>query len=128
MIRIQIPAAEFISANDRPHWATKARRTATIRQRAMLAARASHVDPAPIPCLVTVTITRPKGGRLRDAENAAPTCKAAIDGLRDARVLAEDDRSHVVAVITRIAPKNGAGAHYVLDIDFIPQEVKRYGA
>ena len=123
MIRVQIPTAEFISANARLHWAEKARRTRTIRQRAMLAARAARVDPAPIPCLVTVTITRPRGGRLRDAENASPTCKAAIDGLRDAGILAEDDRSHVVAVIPRIAPRNGEGPHYALDIDFIPQEV-----
>ena len=123
MIRVQIPTAEFISANARLHWAEKARRTRTIRQRAMLAARAARVDPAPIPCLVTVTITRPRGGRLRDAENASPTVKACLDGLRDAQVLAEDDRKHVVAITYRIAPKNRADDRYGIEINFIDQEV-----
>ena len=39
MIRVQIPTAEFISANDRLHWAEKAPRVRAIRQRAALAAR-----------------------------------------------------------------------------------------
>ena len=121
MIRIQIPTAEFISANDRLHWAEKARRTRAIRALAMLEAR--ERDPAPTPCLADVTIHRPKGGTLRDAENSAPTVKACLDGLRDAHVLAEDDRKHVTAITYRIAPKNRTDDRYGIEINFIDQEV-----
>ena len=119
MIAIKFPKTLFISANDRLHWAERAKRTKAIRALAMLEAR--ERDPAPIPCLVDVTIHRPKGGTLRDAENASPTVKACLDGLRDAQVLAEDDRKHVVAVTYRIAPKNRADTNYVLEFAFIPQ-------
>ena len=120
-LHVTVPASLFISANARLHWAEKARRTRTIRALAMLEAR--ERDPAPIPCLVDVTIHRPKGGTLRDAENAAPTVKACLDGLRDAQVLAEDDRKHVVAITYRIAPKNRADDRYGIEINFIDQEV-----
>ena len=121
MIAGEIPKALFISANARLHWAEKARRTRTIRALAMLEAR--ERDPAPIPCLVDVTIHRPKGGTLRDAENGAVTVKACLDGLRDAQVLAEDDRKHVVAVTYRIAPRNRTDDRYGIEINFIDQEV-----
>ena len=120
-LQVEFPKALFISANDRLHWAEKAKRTKDIRTLAMLAAR--ERDPAPIPCLVDVTIHRPKGGTLRDAENSAPTVKACLDGLRDAQVLAEDDRKHVVAITYRIAPKNRADDRYGIEINFIDQEV-----
>ena len=122
MIAVEFPKSLFISANDRfPHWAEKARRTKALRTLARLAAR-GHT-PAPIPCLVDVTIHRPKGGTLRDAENAAPTVKACLDGLRDAQVLAEDDRKHVTAITYRIAPKNRTDDRYGIEINFIDQEV-----
>lgn len=121
MIAVEFPKSLFISANDRLHWAAKAKRVREIRNLAGLIAR-GHT-PAPIPCLVDVTIHRPKGGTLRDAENAAPTVKACLDGLRDAQVLAEDDRKHVVAVTYRIAPKNRADDQYGIELNFIDQEV-----
>ena len=121
MIAIKFPKTLFISANDRLHWAERAKRTKAIRALAMLEAR--ERDPAPIPCLVDVTIHRPKGGTLRDAENASPTVKACLDGLRDAQVLAEDDRKHVTAITYRIAPKNRTDNRYGIEINFIDQEV-----
>lgn len=118
---VALPKPAFISANDRLHWAEKAKRTKAIRALAML--EACERDPAPIPCLVDVTIHRPRRGTLRDAENAAPTVKACLDGCRDAGLLADDDRKHVVAVTYRIAPKNRSDDQYGIELNFIDQEV-----
>ena len=121
MIAVTIPSAWFISANDRLHWAEKARRTRAIRL-ATRAAATGH-QPFATPCLVTVTIHRPRGGRMRDAENGAPTGKACVDGLRDAGILPDDDQRHVVAVIPRIHLTNRQDGTYLLEIDHVHQEV-----
>ena len=93
----------------------------TIRRLATYAAR-GHTPP-PTPCLVGLTIHRPKGGALRDADNAQPTWKAAIDGFTDAGLWPDDSRQYVIGPHARIAPKNRADTNYVLEFAFIPQEV-----
>ena len=118
---IPIPKRTFLSQNDRLHWAAKAKRVREIRNLAGLIAR-GHT-PAPVPCLVDVTIHRPKGGTLRDAENGAVTVKACLDGCRDAGLLAEDDRKHVTAITYRIAFKNRTDDRYGIELNFIDQEV-----
>ena len=121
MIAVEIPAAWFLSANDRLHWAETARRTKWIRAAAYIAARGR--PPIPTPTLVKLVIHRPKGGRLRDPDNAAPTWKAAIDGIVDAKLLPDDDRHHVLGPVARIAPKNRTDDQYRFEFTFTHQEV-----
>ena len=120
MIAVTIPAVLFISANDRLHWAVKAKRVREIRT---IAACYTRGHTAPTPAHLDVLIHRPKGGALRDAENAAPTVKAALDGCRDSGVIPEDDRRTIVAVTYRIAPKNRTDSNYLFEFTFTSQEI-----
>lgn len=77
-IALSIPTGQILSANDRTHWAGKARLVAAIRQRTVVAWRIAgspHLDRAHL----TVTVTYPDR-RVRDVHNLMPTVKAAVDG------------------------------------------------
>lgn len=69
-----------LTANQRLHWAAKARITADVRRTAMLLARAARL---PRDCEhVTVALHyTPRDRRRRDPSNLMPTQKALIDGL-----------------------------------------------
>ena len=78
-IAIRLHPAEVLNANQRPHWARKARLTASLRARATIAWRQAgspHMNRAH----VTVTLGYPDR-RKRDAHNLMPTIKALIDGM-----------------------------------------------
>ena len=117
-ITVEIPAAWFLSANDRPHWAEKARRTKWIRAAAYIAARGR--PPIPTPTLVKLVIHRPKGGRLRDPDNAQPTWKACIDGIVDAKLLPDDSHEHVLGPVARLASHNRQDDKYLFEFVFTP--------
>lgn len=91
-ITLEIPDAIWLSANQRLHWAEKARRTRWVRALARSAARQL---PKYSHALVVAWIGYPRSGRA-DPSNASPLVKAAIDGLVDAGVFPDDDSSHVV--------------------------------
>lgn len=116
-ITLEIPDAVWLSANQRLHWAEKARRTRWVRAMARSAAR-------DLPKYSRVTITTwvgyPTSG-LADPANCHPASKAAIDGLVDAGVLPEDDSLHVVDGGYRRDPKCRRGIHTLrLVIDPFP--------
>lgn len=97
MRTLTIPApAPWISANDRPHWREKARRTSAWRAVTRLAARTDSHDPLVTPVAITITVHR-ASARKSDATNLAPTAKACIDGLVDAGWLPDDDDTHITA-------------------------------
>ena len=97
MRTLTIPApAPWVSANDRSHWATKARRTHHWRIAAGILARATTPNLLRTPVAITVTVHR-TSGRRADASNLAPTAKACIDGLVDAGWLPDADDQHVIA-------------------------------
>lgn len=87
---------EWISANERTHWAVKAAKTRAWRQAAAVHARAARIprlDRATVlvePCWTS--------RRRLDPANLAPTAKACLDGLTDAGVWLDDDSEHVLAV------------------------------
>ena len=65
------------------------------------------------PCVVTAVIGYPTKGRA-DPTNAAPTVKAIVDGLVDARVWDDDDHTHIPSVaFTRDPQKAPKGTHTV---------------
>jgi len=99
--RLEIPApTQWVSANDRSHWASKARLVKVWREAAAVHAKAAklpHItEPVTITGWVHRTITR-----RADAHNRILTVKAVIDGLVDAGVLTDDSDKHVTAVTMR---------------------------
>lgn len=94
MILLDIPAGIWLTSNQRLHWRAKAERTAAIRALARVAARGHQ---AVTRVAVTVAVSYPTSRRA-DPSNAAPTVKAALDGITDAGVWPDDDSEHVVSV------------------------------
>jgi crossover junction endodeoxyribonuclease RusA len=95
MIRITMPLPwPELSPNARVHWAAKHTATAEYRERARIAA-----------CIAVPASQRPrwrearicfaayfKTARRRDPDNLIASTKSLLDGLRDAGILADDDR------------------------------------
>lgn len=83
-----------LSANQRLHWARRARLTADVRNATALLARQAGV-PAMGRCEVTLvwTVT---DKRRRDTDNLYPTLKAACDGLVDAGIVPDDTPEFMV--------------------------------
>ena len=100
---IELPAGmRLLNLNDRRHWAEKGRITRDLRKAAWACARNAHI-PHLERARVTVEFQPPLNGRHRDADNLAAAGKPAIDGaLVDARILANDDAQHLIAVTYRI--------------------------
>lgn len=92
-IRIEVPANEWVTSNDRLHWREKARRVAAVRRRAAVLAR-QQLTPIDGPVLVACR-ARFRAGRGLDSDACAPILKAAIDGMTDAGIWTDDDSTHV---------------------------------
>lgn len=96
------PGTPLLNANQRLHWAARGKRVKTIRNAAWALARQQQ-----IPQLDRATVRveyRPPDRRKRDASNLAPSAKAAIDGMTDAKVWADDDSRHVLSETYVIGP------------------------
>lgn len=107
---VQLPfSSPPLSLNQRLHWAAKARLSRTVRDVTHAAAKAANLTPVEA---ATVTLHyRQKVQRPIDKDNLMATIKPAIDGLRDAGVLVEDDSTRVdprVEVHPAIAGQPGA--------------------
>lgn len=111
---VRLPAGlPLLSANGREHWRPKAAATRTIRdtahlaakgnlalRRAMLAARGGPVmERAHV-----LAVLHPTDRRRRDPANVYPAVKAALDGIVDAGVLADDDSTRVIGPDMRLGP------------------------
>lgn len=110
MTRIDLPFSRPpLSLNDRMHWATKARHTRAIRTATKVRALAVR---CPQHERIAVTLHyRPRDNRPRDIDNLFATLKPCIDGLRDAGIVPEDDRSRVQPnVVIHDAIKGESGA------------------
>ena len=89
--------AEQLSLNDRTHWRTKAKLTASWREAARVHAQTQTTDRLIGPATVQVTFT---GIMVRDAPNLAATIKPVIDGMVDASIWLDDDDSQVTLLPT----------------------------
>jgi len=95
----------WMTANQRTHWAVKAKRTKALRS--MAAGEGFSLEPfGSRLARATAYIGYPRNGRA-DPANAAPTVKALIDGLVDARVLDDDDHTHLLGPDYRRDPATG---------------------
>ena len=104
-----IPDALWLSANDRMHWAEKARRTKALRQ---IGAWADDLPTGLGATHVAAFIGYPRNGKA-DPANAAPTVKALIDGMVDAGVWPDDDSTHVLGPTYLRDPKTTDGTYSV---------------
>lgn len=91
-----------LSANDRPHWAKRARIVAQIRSDVGWLLKAAKIPPQD---RIAVELHyRPKDRQRRDGENLAPTLKPAIDATVDAGIVPDDTAQYVDAAMPRIHP------------------------
>jgi crossover junction endodeoxyribonuclease RusA len=107
-VTFAIPADLWMSANDRMHWAEKARRTRQLR---------ALTNWERLPRLGTTHVAAfigyPRNGKA-DPANAAPTVKALIDGMVDAGVWPDDDSTYVIGpTYLRDKASGQAGVHTV---------------
>lgn len=108
-IRIDLPwSSPPLSANQRMHWAPKARTVQEVRRTTWALAR--NTKPPRADRLVITLHYRPKDRRRRDAHNLYPMVKACVDGLVDAGVVPDDDTEHVSTPEPVIHPPNGQPA------------------
>lgn len=124
-IVVKVRSANYLSANDRMHWAEKARRTKVLRQLGQLAwvdAKSPHYERANL----TVTITWPDR-RKRDAHNAMPTIKALIDGMTHPvgsprGVLPDDSDDYLAGPDLRPAPVTPGQFTFTFRFEELPHE------
>lgn len=93
------PGMELLNANERVHWAVRARRTRVLREWAHWEARRQrlgHYETIGVRVSVRPGVRTPTARF--DPPNWAPTSKAVIDGLVDAGVVPDDGAPHVWAV------------------------------
>lgn len=86
---IVCPGMKLISANDREHWGKRSARVKAWRIAGRNAALDTRIKLSP-PVTITATVHR-ISDRKQDAPNIAPTVKAIIDGIVDAKLLPEDN-------------------------------------
>jgi len=102
----------WISANDRPHWADKAKRTRALRHMGLVQTRVANLRNLGT-CHVAAFIGYPRNGKA-DPSNAFPTCKALIDGMTDAGCWPDDDHTNVIGpTYLRDPSTKRAGIHTV---------------
>lgn len=118
-VTVALPAMPYLNSNDRPHWRTRGRKTKAIREAAAWATKA--LRQAPMNAVEITAVIHPKTARRFDPHNLQPTVKAAIDGIVDAQLIADDDSSRLVSVAFRAGEKDPSGTR----IDLIVKEVAR---
>lgn len=91
-----------LTANQRLHWAEKARRTEMVRT--AVAWRARQLKIPPQEYVIVQLHYVPAVQRRRDASNLAPTQKPAVDGLVDAGVVKDDTAEWVGELMPIIHP------------------------
>lgn len=95
-IVLAIPAPEsFITANQRLHWAVRSVLVRKWREQTAWAAKSARIPAFTEPVRITATVHRDHNRGRFDATNWAPTAKACVDGLVDAKVLVDDSNRYV---------------------------------
>lgn len=115
--QLRIPAAWWLTSNQRLHWRIKAERTSSIRTSAGWWFGALSYSPMARFSTATALIeVHYPANRHQDPANAAPAAKAMIDGIVDAGVLPDDDAEHLTAVTYSRGTPTGRKGWYALTI------------
>jgi hypothetical protein len=104
---LALPTALVLNSSHRLHWTVKGRKTRELRNLAHWSALA-QLKPVEGRVRVLCTYQWPDNRR-RDIENWALTSKACVDGIRDAKILTDDDARYVVGVDNRQGEKSPTG-------------------
>lgn len=118
-VTVSLPHMPYLNSNQRLHWATRSRKTKAIRDAATLITRG--LRQAPMDAVEITAVVHPKTNRRFDPHNLQPTVKAAIDGIVDAQLIADDDATRLVSVAFKAGEKDPTGTR----IDLIVKEVAR---
>ena len=111
--KIELPAGiDLLNANQRYHWSKKANITSRLRYIAREAARGKpKIGKAKIRAVYYAP-----DNRRRDVSNLFPSVKAAVDGVVDAGVLADDSDKYVVSLEMVRGEENRAGGQLVIEV------------
>lgn len=121
VLRFEVTKALWMSANDRMHWAQKAKRTKALRLLGHVTAKqADAIDLGT--CHVAAFIGYPRNGKA-DPANAAPTIKALIDGITDAGAWPDDDHVNVIGPTYLRDKGSGQVGVHTVRLVMTPQEV-----
>jgi len=88
------PGLELLSANDRMHYKTRAKRTERLRSEAF---RVCGKHPMTFGRVRIVCIFRAPDNRRRDTANLYPSFKACLDGIVDSGVIHDDNDKYVTS-------------------------------
>lgn len=111
----------WLSANQRLHWADKARRVKMLREAGRVETLLRGVRDLG-PTHVAAFIGYPRNGRA-DPSNAADTVKALIDGATDAGAWPDDDHTHVIGPTFLRGPASGIPGMYRVRLVLTPQDI-----
>lgn len=120
-----------LSANDRAHWATKARATAEVRNLVVALARQARIPQLQRVQVEVVWVVSDK--RRRDADGPDPLCKAIYDGLGadrgvSARIVPDDTPEWMQKPRLRIEYRPDDEPHFeviVTDTSFRPDDIQQ---
>lgn len=102
-----------LNANQRMHWAPKARLTKEVREKARLVAAAARLPKGLDRVEVWIEVT-PRDRRRRDPANWMPTQKAMIDGLVDYGLVPDDCPPYVLERVPVLLPPDSKRPRVVL--------------
>lgn len=117
-ITIDVPERLWMSANDRMHWAQKAKRTKALR--AIAFGQARKFQPMRV-AHCAAFVAYPRAGRA-DPANSSPVVKALIDGCVDAALIPDDDHHHLIGPDYRRDPNTGVRGLHRVRLVFTDQE------
>lgn len=109
---------EMLNANDRPHWAQKAKITARLRQIGALEGRKGKTTTfdKKRPCGLIITVFSPTKRRM-DPPNFYPTIKALVDGLTDAGIWTDDNHEVIKYMTFKYGGLSGISGKYRLEME-----------
>ena len=109
---------EMLNANDRPHWAQKAKITAYLRQIGRLKVSEGKYTTytKKRPCGLVVTIYAPTKRRM-DPPNFYPTVKALVDGMTDAGIWTDDNHEVIKYMVFKYGRLSGLKDKYRIEIE-----------
>lgn len=120
-----------LSANDRAHWATKARATAEVRNLVVALARQARIPQLQRVQVEVVWVVSDK--RRRDSDNAAPFAKSIFDAIGadkgvSARIVPDDAPEFMTKLMPRIEYRPDDEPHFeviVTDTSFRPDDIQQ---
>ncbi len=116
--RLSLPDGLYLTANQRLHWAARNQRTAFWRHNTNMVAREARIPTLP---RISVHLEiHPPNRMRRDPSNWAPTQKACVDGLVDARVVPDDSPAYVVEGMPRLIACGAGGWQWWLVVEALP--------